>query len=264
MGGNMGYLDRKKEILSILYNKNGVIKPEKLKEILFISTSTLRRDLITLENEGLITRHHGGITLNKTSSSESSASMRKLENQDKKLIIAKIAEKYVKENMVIFLDSSSTVSQLVPLIRTRKNLTIITNGINIASQLYLSSDINCYICPGLVKPKSYSIIGEYAADFLKNFKADLAFFSSKSVKADGIYEGDDSQAFCKRIMLNNANRKIMLCDNTKENVHGFVKLVDYSQINMIISNGKFSDQFTSEVEKFGCQIITPKSELYQV
>lgn len=253
----MGYLDRKKEILSLLYNKNGVLKPEKLKEKLFISTSTLRRDLITLENEGLITRHHGGITLTKTSSSEASAPLRKMENQDKKLIIAKIAEKFVRDNMVIFLDSSSTVSQIVPMIKTRKNLTIITNGVNIASQLYLYSDINCYICPGLIKPKSYSVIGEYAADFLKNFKADLVFFSSKSVKTDGIYEGDDSQAFCKRIMLNQSEKKIMLCDNTKEDAHGFVKLVDFTQIDTIISNAPFSENFTNSVTNQGCTIITP-------
>lgn len=257
----MSYLDRKKEILSLLYNKNGMMKPEKLKEKLFISTSTLRRDLINLEAEGLITRHHGTISLTKTSSSEASAPMRRMENQEKKLIIAKLAEKFVKDNMVLFLDSSSTVSQLVPLIKGKKNLTIITNGVNVASQLYLSSEINCYICPGLVKPKSYSIIGEYAADFLKNFKADLVFFSSKSIKEDGIYEGDDSQAFCKRIMLHNSKKKIMLCDTTKENVHGFVKLVDYSQIDIIITNGDFSENFSSPIRSSGCKMITPFSEI---
>lgn len=257
----MSYQDRKKEILSLLYNKNGIIKPEKLKEKLFISTSTLRRDLITLENEGLITRHHGSITLKKPSSSEASASIRKMENQDKKIIISKIAEKFVKDNMVLFLDSSSTVSQLVPLIRNRKNLTIITNGVNVASQLYLSTDVNCYICPGLVKPKSYSIIGEYAADFLKNFKADIAFFSSKALKLDGIYEGDDSQAFCKRVMLNNAAKIIMLCDNTKEDGHAFVKLADYSQLDLIISNTEFSSEFTESITKTGCQVLTPNKEI---
>lgn len=256
----MSYLDRKNDILSILHNKNGMIKPEKLKEKLYISTSTLRRDLIALENEGLITRHHGGITLTKTSSSESSASMRKMENQDKKIMISKLAEKFVKDNMVLFLDSSSTVSQLVPLIRNRKNLTIITNGVNVASQLYLSTEVNCYICPGLVKPKSYSIIGEYAADFLKNFKADIAFFSSKALKLDGIYEGDDSQAFCKRVMLNNAAKIIMLCDNTKEDGHAFVKLADYSQLDMIISNALFSSSFNSVIKESGCKLITPNTE----
>lgn len=252
----MSYFDRKKEILEILYNKSGAIQTEKLKEKLFISTSTLRRDLISLENEGLITRSHGSISLTKTSSSEASASMRRMENQDKKVLIAKIAEKYVKDNMVIFLDSSSTVSQIVPLIRNRKKLTIITNGINIATQLHLSTDINCYICPGLVKPKSFSIIGEYASDFLNNFKADLAFFSSKSVKKDGIYEGDDSQAFCKRIMLHNSEKKIMLCDNTKEDAHAYVKLVDYSKIDIIISNGTFSQGLTEVINKKGCVIVT--------
>lgn len=257
----MSYFERKRQILSLLNNKSGTIKSDKLKEMLFISTSTLRRDLILLENEGLIKRHHGGITLNKISASESSASMRKMENQDKKIAIAKIAEKYVTDNMVIFLDSSSTVSQIVPLIRNRKNLTIITNGVNIATQLHLSTDITCYICPGVMKPKSFSIIGEYAADFLKNFKADLTFFSSKSVKMDGIYEGDDSQAFCKRIMLNNSEKKIMLCDNTKENAHAYVRLVDFSGIDMIISNGVFSENFTKMITEKGCKIILPDSTI---
>lgn len=251
----MSFVERKMEILEILQEMGGTVAHSVLEERLYISRSTLRRDLIALEDEGIITRHHGGITMNQTSASEGSISMRRMENPEKKFTMARIAEKYIKDNMVIFLDSSSTVSYIVPAINKHKNISIITNGINNASQLYLNENIRCFICPGFVKPKSLSIIGEYTVGFLKEFRADIAFISSKAINKDGIFEGDESQAFCKRAMIKNANQTIMLIDTTKENAQGYVKLVGFDDVDTIISNGYFSRELCDCIEKKGAKLV---------
>ena len=251
----MSYIERKKDILDILRASGGMVKHSALEKRLYISTSTLRRDLIALEKEGIITRHHGGITLNNPSASEDSISIRRAENPEKKFAIAKKADKFIKDNMVIFLDSSSTVSYIVPFISRHKNISVITNGINNAMKLYMNENIRCYICPGLVKHKSLSIVGDFATKFLNEFSVDIAFLSCKAININGVYEGDDSQAFCKKAMLKNATQKIILCDTSKENANGFVRLADFDDIDMIISNDRFSNELCERIEAKGCVLI---------
>jgi len=251
----MKYFERKKKIIEFLNSSNGVGSIDNICKKLYVSKSTLRRDLINLEEEGIITRYHGGVSIVSNSSSENSITKRRMENTDKKLIIAKLAKGLIKDNMVIFLDSSSTVSYLVPYLRAFNNITVITNGLNVASQLNTAQNIRCYICPGSLKNKSLSIVGEYTYTFIDNFRADIVFFSSKSIRENGIFEGDDSQALCKKNMIKNSVKRVFLCDNTKEKASGYFKLADYTEINTVVSNASFSETIMDTIKNSGCDII---------
>lgn len=251
----MSYQQRKFEIIDLLEAKGGGCSMEALCKKMFVSRSTLRRDLIQMETEGIVCRYHGGISLVANSSTESSVMMRKMENPDKKSIIARHAKNYILDNMVIFMDSSSTVSYLCPFLRTYKNLTVITNGINIASLLSNASGVKVYICPGQLKNKSLSIIGEHSSNFIENFHADAFFLSCKAINATGIYEGDDTQALTKRSMIKNSDKKILLCDSTKEFTNGFFKLSGFKNINYIISNKNFSNNIMNSIHNCGTHFI---------
>ena len=122
----MNYFERKEQIIELIKNKGGTCNTTYISKKLFSSKSTIRRDLILLEEEGIIQRQHGSIKLLIDSASEVSATMRRMVNQDKKIIISKLARDFIKDNMVIFLDSSSTVNMLTPILTQFKNITIIT------------------------------------------------------------------------------------------------------------------------------------------
>ena len=251
----MKYIERKKQNLAYLTNGNGVGDITNMCKKLYVSRSTLRRDLITLEEEGIIKRHHGSISLVSPSSSENSINIRKLENTDKKMALAKRARTLLQDNMVIFLDSSSTVSLFIPYLKPYSNLTVITNGINIASLLNNYPNIKCYICPGVLKNKSLSIIGEYASAFISNFRADIAFISSKAITNQGIFEGDDSQALCKKEMIKNAYKSVLLLDNSKEFKEGYFKLADFADFDVIVSNGEFGEGIMKEIDRSDCKLL---------
>lgn len=251
----MNYIERKKQILDFLTAGGGTGDITIMCKKLFVSRSTLRRDLITLEEEGIIKRHHGGISLIAPSSTENPINIRKMENTDKKIILAKRAKTLLRDNMVIFLDSSSTVSLFIPYLKPYSNLTVITNGINIASQLNNYSNVKCYICPGVLKSKSLSIIGEYSSNFISNFRADIAFLSSKSITKQGIFEGDDSQALCKKEMIKNSYKSVLLLDNSKEFKEGYFKLADFSDFYIIVSNGEFGEEIMKEIDRSDCKFL---------
>ena len=107
---------RKQQILDVLNKCNGISTIDSLCRRVYASRSTVRRDLIALEEEGTIKRSHGYVSVIVKSANESPIGMRRIENLDKKQIIVGKAAPLLKDDMVIFLDSSSTVCQLAPML----------------------------------------------------------------------------------------------------------------------------------------------------
>ena len=241
--------ERKREIVEHLNQHNGIASMNYLCKRLYASRSTIRRDLISLEEDGIIKRAHGYVSLIVKSAKESPIGMRQIENQDKKQSIAKKTDSLIKDGMVIFLDSSSTVCQLAPILKTKHNITIITNGINIANELSHAQNLTCFLCPGVLKHQSLSIVGEFTSEFIKNFHAELAILSCKAIRENGVFEGDDSQGLVKKSMMENADKTILLCDTTKENAVGFFKTSDFEKLSCLISDAPFSPSLQKILEE---------------
>lgn len=241
--------ERKREIVEHLNQHNGIASMNYLCKRLYASRSTIRRDLLSLEEDGILKRSHGYVSLIVKSAKESPIGMRQIENQDKKQSIAKKTDSLIKDGMVIFLDSSSTVCQLAPILKTKHNITIITNGINIANELSHAQNLTCFLCPGVLKHQSLSIVGEFTSAFIKNFHAELAILSCKAIQEKGVFEGDDSQGLVKKSMMENADKTILLCDTTKENAVGFFKTSDFDKLSCLISDASFSPSLQKILEE---------------
>ena len=241
--------ERKREIVEHLNQHNGIASMNYLCKRLYASRSTIRRDLLSLEEDGILKRSHGYVSLVVKSAKESPIGMRQIENQDKKQSIAKKTDSLIKDGMVIFLDSSSTVCQLAPILKTKHNITIITNGINIANELSHAQNLTCFLCPGVLKHQSLSIVGEFTSEFIKNFHAELAILSCKAIRENGVFEGDDSQGLVKKSMMENADKTILLCDTTKENAVGFFKTSDFDKLSCLISDASFSPSLQKILEE---------------
>ena len=241
--------ERKREIVEHLNQHNGIASMNYLCKRLYASRSTIRRDLLSLEEAGILKRSHGYVSLIVKSAKESPIGMRQIENQDKKQSIAKKTDSLIKDGMVIFLDSSSTVCQLAPILKTKHNITIITNGINIANELSHAQNLTCFLCPGVLKHQSLSIVGEFTSEFIKNFHAELAILSCKAIRENGVFEGDDSQGLVKKSMMENADKTILLCDTTKENAVGFFKTSDFEKLSCLISDAPFSSSLQKNLEE---------------
>lgn len=252
----MAYTQRKQEIIHLLKESDQALSIDMLRDRIYASRSTIRRDLIQMENEGLIVRHFGAVLLTPPSSKENTAAYRGLENTEKKTVIAKAAAHLIHDNMVLFLDSSSTVSYLVQYLTAHENITVITNGMDIGQRLNSAPGVTCFMSSGLVKCNSNSIIGDFACGFIDNFRADLAILSCKAISPSGLFEGDDSQAMIKRHMMQHAAKTVVLCDSTKEERQGFILLSSFSHIHILISDNSFSEDITKAIRESGCELLT--------
>jgi len=245
--------ERLDKILALLNQKSKMSNDDLCKK-LFCSISTLRRDLMKLEKNGLIKRWHGGASLTSNTNSEFSFLFREYESSDEKAHIAELANSLIQDNQAIFLDSSSTVAKLCEHILHRR-LIVVTNGIQNLIHLNQSENIQLFALGGLVKFNSLSIFGSMASEFLQQFKGDIAFLSCRGISLDGIFEADPNQAFIKQQMIKNAKKAILLCDNTKFDSEHFFKSATFDQFDVLITNGKPPDAYLEMLKKCNCKVI---------
>lgn len=182
---------------------------------LYASEATIRRDLTLLEQRGLVKRLHGGAVLIDDAQRELPLYMREQQNiQEKKTIAAKAAG-YLEDGQVIFLDASSTAMFLIPYLESRQNLTIITNGLKTAQELSRLTH-KTYGTGGLMLHNSSAYVGPYAEDFVRNFNADIFFFSSRGVLENGrITDASSEETHIRQIMLQNSRTHVFMCDRSK-------------------------------------------------
>lgn len=228
-------LDRLNQIKRLLTEQKTITTNE-LCEKLYSSPSTIRRDLVELENAGILRRIHGGATLIADTTTDFSYSIRAASERDEKEYMAKLASDYIKDDMSIYLDTSSTASYVTPYINSRRNMTVITNCLEIALRLRNNSEVKLFLAGGQVKPFSSAILGEQCHEFISYFKTDLAIISCKCLDAHHFYEAEYNIANIKRIMIQNTTQTLLLCDSTKFDATSLINVGDYSNIDTIITD----------------------------
>lgn len=210
----MFYSKRQEEILQLL-EKEKSISVQKLAKLLFVSESSVRRDLSALEEMGKIHRTFGGAVLMESPEKEVSLMFRRSQNMGQKQLIAQKAVAYVRDGMMIFLDASSTVAQLIPLLKGFRDLTVVTNSPQ-ASLMLAELKIRNYSTGGKMLNNSLAYVGVEAARALENLRADMVFFSCRGMSEDGlITDSMEEEAEIRRVMLKHAKKKIFLCDKSK-------------------------------------------------
>ncbi len=235
----MFYNERYDAIAKILKENNTATVHFLAKE-LFVSEPTIRRDLKKMEQQGIIKRTFGGAVLSELLNKEIPLSMREHENMSAKDYIAKEAVKFIRDGQVIFLDASSTVFRIVKYLAPFSNITVITNSPK-ASLKLAELKIKSFCTGGLLLENSIAYVGTYAENFIKNFNADIFFFSSRGITANGVItDSSIEESDLRRTMLLNSKKSIFLCTSDKIGKQFFYNLTDISEIDRVICDTEIS------------------------
>lgn len=152
-----------------LLQEDGSAKVMDLSRLFKVTEGTIHQDLEKLEKNGLIVREHSGAYLKDIKDQVQSFSFNHQENFDKKeLIVAKCVE-FIESRDTIILDSGSTTTEVAKKLKGMKNLTIITNILNIALMLGTESGNGVIVTGGEFKPPTLSLTGKKLLRFLKIF-----------------------------------------------------------------------------------------------
>lgn len=193
-----------------------------------------------MEQQGIIKRTFGGVVLSELLNKEIPLSMREHENMSAKDYIAKEAVKFIRDGQVIFLDASSTVFRIVKYLAPFSNITVITNSPK-ASLKLAELKIKSFCTGGLLLENSIAYVGTYAENFIKNFNADIFFFSSRGITANGVItDSSIEESDLRRTMLLNSKKSIFLCTSDKIGKQFFYNLTDISEIDRVICDTEIS------------------------
>ena len=232
---------RREQILKLL-TEDGSAKVIDLAKIFKVSEVTIRQDLEKMEVEKLIIREHGGAFLLSIEDQVRSLSLMNKDNMDKKMLIGKKAAELIDNGDVIILDSGSTTTEIAKNLTGRKNLTVITNALNIAILLGSQPGIHVLMTGGEFKPPTLSLTGQKAADFLTDIHVDKLFLATAgiSLKA-GLTYPSLSDLVVKKAMINAADAVYLVADSTKIRKTSFASLGALSLIDYIITDPHISE-----------------------
>ncbi|MBN1925826.1 MAG: DeoR/GlpR transcriptional regulator [Prolixibacteraceae bacterium] len=234
---------RREKILELI-REDGQAKVMDLSRIFKVTEVTIRQDLERLEKDGFIVREHGGAFLKDIDMNVRSMSLQNQENMPLKMTIAKKAVEFINDGDTIILDSGSTTTEVARLMNSYKNLTVITNALNIALILGAYSGINVILTGGEFKAPTLSLTGQKAADFFQNLHVDKLFLATAGIalKSGLTYPGI-SDICVKRAMIESADITYLVADSTKIGKSSFASLGALSLIDYLITDSEIEKEY---------------------
>ncbi|MDO1513413.1 DeoR/GlpR family DNA-binding transcription regulator [Maribacter confluentis] len=240
----MAYLPnkRREKIIEFL-NEDGSAKVVDLAKLFKVTEVTIRQDLEKLEAQGLIIREHGGAFLKNMGDQVRNFSLVNQENMELKEIIAQKCLEFIEPGDTIILDSGSTTTEIAKKLVGYKNLTVITNALNIAMMLGTEPDIEVIMTGGEFKPPTLSLTGQKAADFFKGLNVQKLFLATAgiSLKA-GLTYPNISDLVVKKAMIDAADITYLVADSTKIGKSALASLGALSLIDFIITDSGMEDK----------------------
>ena len=229
--------ERMQSIIKILEKQNRVLIKDLCSN--FDTTAvTIRKDLDLLEKQGLLKRTHGGAILHKPLYRGLALNEKEKLNADEKQRIADEAVKLIKEGDVVILDSGSTTTRLAKNMKKFKNVTVITNAVNIALEL-ADSEVKIILIAGEFQKDSSTLIGPLTEDVLKKVSADKLFHGGDGIDYEiGITTPNIVEAKASREMMQRAGENILLADSSKFGRRSLGVICQISEIDRIITTKK--------------------------
>jgi DeoR family transcriptional regulator of aga operon len=208
--------ERRRSIVTLVH-RNGRVLVKDLARRFDTSQITIRKDLDVLGTRGLLHRTHGGALRQDGAGALLDPALREKEKQHpkEKLRIATAAARLVKEGQVVVLDSGTTTTAVARALREFRNLTVITNGLNIAAELARSS-VEVILTGGNLRKNSFSLVGPLAEEGLRRLSADLLFLGVDGFDPQfGLSTPNLQEAEVNRVMVEISERVVVVCDSSK-------------------------------------------------
>lgn len=248
----MNSRDRKQLIIKMAKDHDSLNTNELIANIP-ASPATIRRDLVDLEKSGFIERRRGYICYKDVSESFVMFNLRKSINDEEKLKIGELAVSLISEGETVFIDASSTGLALARNLIHRKNITVITNSVQVAFVLS-NTEINVFISGGLVY--DYAVIGNEAEEYFASHKVDIAFIGASGIRRlEGLTSVSPLHASIRRQIVKSADRVYAILDASKFERKGADLSIKFSNLTGIITSEKLKDkELLNELNRLGVKL----------
>jgi DeoR family transcriptional regulator, fructose operon transcriptional repressor len=246
--------ERRREILDQV-NRLGRVSVKALSEAMQVSPVTIRQDLRALEENGLLERTYGGAVRRLADSAppELSFYTRRGKHWQEKDAIAAAAAAMVEDGCTVALDPSTTAYAIVPYLKQRTKITIVTNSLVIAQHFLDTPQIQVIMPGGRLRRESVSIVGR--PEGLPEINMNIGFFGARGVSLiGGVSDVDPDQAAMKQAMIARCVTKVVVVDASKWGQIAPYTFIKAQNVDRIITTSDAPSGVVSEFRAQGIQV----------
>lgn len=227
--------ERQSEILNLLREHERVTVDD-LSTRFGVSNQTIRADLRDLSNRGLATRTHGGAVRVDQVSNREYAERRKLKGQEKEAM-GGLTASLIPDSCSVSLNIGTSTEQVAKALSHHKDLTVLSNNINIINILIGTQSKELILVGGAVRQSDGAIVGEDAVEFIERYKVDYAVIGASALDADGaVLDFDAREVSVARAILRNSRIKILVCDSSKFERSAPIRICAVQDLDYVVTD----------------------------
>jgi DeoR family transcriptional regulator, aga operon transcriptional repressor len=248
-------VERQQQILRLLGQEQRISVNE-ICERLSISEATARRDLEALAEQGKLQRVHGGAILLEQAPPELPILERETEQAEEKARIGRAAADLIADNETVFLGSGTTILEVARNLRSRRNLTVITNSLLVLNTLTGLTEITVIALGGVLRSTELSFIGHITEQALAEVRADKVLIGARGINLEqGLTNDYLPETMTDRAILKVGREIIIAADHTKVNRVSTAFLAPLNSIHKLVTDHETSDEFVSALNQQGIKVI---------
>lgn len=248
-------VERQALILKHLH-ANGKVLVTELSNLLQVSEVTVRSDLDQLSRKGLILRTHGGAVKSDLLVQDVPIFEKTKKQRGEKERIAIAAASLINDGEIITMDSGSTTWELAKHLKSKSNLTIITNSLPIARELSTIPNIVVIVTGGSVRRESLSIIGPHTEALLREHFANKLFLGVDGLDVhSGLTTPNLDEAHVNRLMVDMAREVIVITDSSKFGRRSMCLIVPTKRVHKVITDAGIPQADLEALQGMGIEVI---------
>ena len=222
-----------------------------------ISEVTIRKDLTVLQRRHLLLRTRGGAMRKpvENQNEDTTIDRKRLFNVKEKEHIGLEAVKMIKDGDFIMLDSGTTTLEIARHLDKFQHLRILTNAMNIATELMKYKRFDVVLLGGNIRINSHSMVGPLALSVLRNFSRYKLFLGVDSFSLEnGISTPNLEEALLNQLMIQQADQVIAVFDSSKFNKRSFVHVANVTEVDCIITDRAIPTGMSSKLRSYGVEV----------
>jgi DeoR/GlpR family transcriptional regulator of sugar metabolism len=248
--------------LADLLAKRGMSDLDSLAGALKVSLSTVRRDVETLESQGLVKRTHGGAIWvgDRDSSPRAYAFDQRIDlRADVKRRIARAAKELVTDGETVLIDGGTTTYHFARELFGR-DLQIVTNSLPIAQLFANDERVELLLTGGLLYPRYGVLLGPMSERALADIHARTLFLSVAAVEDAQLYNQNLLLAEAEQRMMRQVQQVVLLLDSSKFGQRALAKLCGLDAVHVVVTDPGIDDAHRQQIKRAGCQLIVAEGD----
>jgi len=246
--------NRHEKIISLI-NKSGFATVEEMARLYSVTPQTIRRDINFLDEEGYVSRYHGGAGPSSSTENLAYRYRRELLYEEKKKIAATVAS-IIPDKSSLFINIGTTTEHVANALSNHYKLRIITNNLNVAAIMSKNENFEVIVAGGIVRSKDGGITGESAVKCIKQFKVDIGIIGISGIDLDGtLLDFDFREVHVARTIIENSRKVFLVADHSKFGRNAMVKLGNIREIDTLITDKKPPEQLLEVVLKYDINLM---------